>query len=259
MNKIRSAALLASLTALPLAMTVPAFAAQDGTYQVPLTQLNDSGASGTALVELNGTKLTVDIKASGLVPNSPHAQHFHGGTSGKNFECPTPADVKAADADGNGVLSTTEAASFYGPIMISLTTTGDTSMDSGLAVDRFPKADADGNLTYHRTITISSDLAKSLTDLHIVQHGIDGNGNGKYDGDAKSDLDPSLPAEATDPADCGALSPAQMQGAPSGGVATGGGSGGAAPSAPLFALGGLALLGAGGAVALRRRSAAAGR
>jgi len=37
-------------------------------------------------------------------------------------------------------------------------------------------------------------------------HGVDYNGNGKYDfSQGKSDLDPSLPAEATDPALCGVL------------------------------------------------------
>ena len=40
----------------------------------------------------------------------------------------------------------------------------------------------------------------------MVIHGIDYNHNGKYDFSAgKSDLDPSLPAEATDPAACGVL------------------------------------------------------
>jgi hypothetical protein len=41
----------------------------------------------------------------------------------------------------------------------------------------------------------------------IVIHGVDHNGNGTYDfeGAGASELDPSLPAEATDPAVCGVL------------------------------------------------------
>ena len=41
----------------------------------------------------------------------------------------------------------------------------------------------------------------------IVIHGVDYNGNGVYDmdGAGPSELDPSLPAEATDPALCGRL------------------------------------------------------
>ena len=41
----------------------------------------------------------------------------------------------------------------------------------------------------------------------VVIHGVNPNGNGTYDfdGAGASELDPSLPAEATDPALCGVL------------------------------------------------------
>jgi hypothetical protein len=41
----------------------------------------------------------------------------------------------------------------------------------------------------------------------VVIHGVDYNGNGTYDFDSAgaSELDPMLPAEATDPATCGVL------------------------------------------------------
>jgi hypothetical protein len=38
-----------------------------------------------------------------------------------------------------------------------------------------------------------------------VVHGVDYNGDGTYSGEEMSDLDPSLPTEATDPALCGVL------------------------------------------------------
>jgi hypothetical protein len=67
---------------------------------------------------------------------------------------------------------------------IRLTTKGDTTKASGPAVDRMPTADAQGNVTYDRTIP-AADLpdgtVENLTDLHVVQHGIDANNNGKYD------------------------------------------------------------------------------
>ncbi|MGN6090106.1 MAG: CHRD domain-containing protein [Actinomycetales bacterium] len=255
--KARKALLLAPAALLPLAFAAPASAA-DGTYTVTLNPLNNSGAHGTAVVTIDGTKVHVVIDASGLVPNSPHAQHLHGDTSGTTFKCPAPSDMKKLDKDGNGVVSTTEAGGFYGPVMIALTTQGDTSMNSALAVDRFPTADAKGNLHYDRTFTVTAEQAQALQHLHIVQHGIDTNGDGKYDGDAKSDLDPSLPAEATDPADCGMLSTAQMTAMPAGGVNTGG-----APSSPselpLYIAGGAALTSAAGLAWLRRRTAAAQR
>jgi hypothetical protein len=37
-------------------------------------------------------------------------------------------------------------------------------------------------------------------------HGVDHDGDGVYGGSVVSDLDPSLPTEATDPALCGVLS-----------------------------------------------------
>ena len=84
----------------------------------------------------------------------------------------------------------------------------------------------------------------------VVVHGVDHNDNGKYDGDTKSDLDPSLPTEATDPAICGVLAAA-----PAGGVQTGGG-GTSAPNGSLgLALGGGLILTALGTGAFAARKA----
>ena len=104
---------------------------------------------GHGMVTLDGTSATVTIEATGLVEGAPHAQHFHIGAKG---ECPTDAD----DKDGDGFVSVTEGAPFYGDIGASLTTKGDTSPDSGLAIDRFP---TDGSECYIRTIEVSEDVA----------------------------------------------------------------------------------------------------
>jgi hypothetical protein len=82
----------------------------------------------------------------------------------------------------------------FGPIQVSLTTRGVTSPKSALAVDRFP---------------VAANVAKNLGKKVIVQHGVDLNDNGRYDFKAagKSELDPSLPQEATLPATCGVISP----------------------------------------------------
>ena len=90
-----------------------------------------------------------------------------------------------------------------------MTTEEDTSPESGLAVDRFPVANEDGILTYGRTFGVPSNVAERLGEFAIVQHGVDLNGNGAYDEEAAgpSDLDPSLPQEATIPANCGRIMP----------------------------------------------------
>ncbi|MFE6703214.1 hypothetical protein [Streptomyces sp. NPDC057718] len=258
----RLAALLVLPAALTLGVSVPALAheghpaattkAADGdTYQIDLEQLNDSGASGAALVSLEGDKLTVKIDAQGLVPGQPHAQHIHGSTDGHDFRCPD----KSADKDGDGIVTTAEGLPQYGDINISLTTKGDTSKDSGLAVDRMPVADKNGKLTYSRTITVSQDVADHLKDLHVVQHGIDRNDDGKYDfGAGKSELDPKLPQEATAPANCGMVKGAAVGSMPVGGVETGGGTTDGVESPGLLAAGGTAVLAAGGLFAVRRRT-----
>jgi hypothetical protein len=68
-----------------------------------------------------------------------------------------------------------------------------------------------------------------LFSLHVVQHGIDANNNGKYDMEklgvstfAESLGVPNIPEEATDPASCGVVQGAGMSGKPRGGVETGG-------------------------------------
>ena len=193
--------------------------------------------SGTAMVRVNGNSITVTMAAMGLLPNQPHAAHIHFGADARH-ECPTLDD----DEDGNGRLNTTEGGPAYGPIVVSLTKTGDTSPDSGLAVDRFDTAKG-GKISYERgSIKVSGKVAKAIADGQsvVVVHGVDHNDDGKYSGKAKSDLNPDLPTEATDPALCGALTTA-----PNGGMATGaGGSAAAGPNTTLIALGGGALLAA---------------
>lgn len=198
---------------------VPAASAQGGGGQVlqaDLTQQNGSGASATATVTLSGGQMTVNIQGRGFAPGeAPHAQHIHG-VVGQNSTCPTSAQ----DADGDGIITTSEGQATYGPILVSLTTEGDMdAMASALAVDRMPVADSGGNLSYSRTFVVPQNVGDDIDALHIVQHGVDFNGNGTYDGDRKSDLDPTLPAEATDPTSCG-----ELVAMPAGGVQTGGGA-----------------------------------
>ncbi|MGY1826013.1 hypothetical protein [Blastococcus sp. SYSU DS0541] len=238
--------------AFPL-LAVSTASAHEGphSYQADLGALNQSGVQGTGMVTLDGTTATVMIEASGLLAGAPHAQHFHIGAQGT---CPTGA----ADENGDGFVSVTEGAPFYGAIGSSLTTTGDTGPDSGLAIDRFPTAEG-GSVSYERTFEVSEDVHQAFEDgtAVLVVHGVDQNGSGTYDGDVMSDLDPSLPMEATAPAACGTLAVAQMGAAPAGGAETGGGSTVGAEQQTAMGVGALALTGAAvaGGLAYRRRQA----
>ena len=168
-----------------------------------LNPLNNSGVTGHAHVKVKGKKLDVHYKAKNLVPNLPHAAHIHYGEQATH-ECPTVRDDKNRDFR----LNVVEGVPRYGPIAVSLTTKGDTSPASGLAVDRFSTSPK-GTINYDRTVKTSKDVARAIRKGEgvLVVHGVDYNNNGKYDfqGAGKSELDPKLPAEATDPAACGVL------------------------------------------------------
>ena len=168
-----------------------------------LRQLNKSGVSGRAHVTVKGNKLEVNLKAAGLLRKAPHAVHIHYGEQARH-ECPTLRD----DTNKDGRLATLEGVPAYGPVAVSLTTKGDTSPASALAIDRFKTAPK-GKIHYHRkNIKADKSVAQGIRDgdAIVVVHGVDHNHNGTYDFSAgKSDLDPNLPAEATNPAACGVL------------------------------------------------------
>jgi hypothetical protein len=225
----------------------PAFA--DGSVNANLQPVPGSevSGSGTAMVSVTGDTITVTMAAMGLLPDNPHAAHIHFAAEARH-ECPVIGD----DTNKDGHLNTTEGGPAYGAIVVSLTKTGDTSAASGLAVDRFDTAQG-GKISYERgSIQVAPEVAKAITDGQsvVVIHGVDHNHDGKYSGDTKSDLDPSLPTEATDPALCGAL-----RAAPTGGMATGDGGAAGGSNAALIAVGATALLGAAGTgvVAARHR------
>ena len=235
---------------LPLGVGSALAANGNATAQLRPVALNGADASGTAMVEVNGNTISVTMAATGLQADQPHAAHIHFGADARH-ECPIAGD----DAKKDGHLNTSDGAPAYGPVVVSLTKTGDTSPASTLAVDRFDTAPG-GKLSYERgSITVKSDIAEAVVagQAVVVVHGVDYNDNGKYDGAEKSDLDPKLPTEATDPAICGVLSAA-----PAGGMATGaGGSAQSGDNEGMLLLGGGMLMAAAGTGAFAARRARA--
>jgi hypothetical protein len=191
------------------AAAVPGSAATSGDrgrathVHADLNQLNNSGAFGKAHVKSHNRRLHVEVDAHRLAKGLPHAQHIHWGKQARN-ECPTAG---RDNANNDFRLETGEGVPAYGPIAVSLTKRGDTSPASGLAVKRFPTA-PDGHVHYDRHTKTTKKVARAIRrgKAVVVIHGVDYNGNGTYDFSAgRSDLDPSLPSEATDPAVCGVL------------------------------------------------------
>ncbi|HKJ54952.1 MAG TPA: hypothetical protein VJ978_03100, partial [Nitriliruptoraceae bacterium] len=163
---------------------------------------NSQATGSTRVKALPNGKVQVQVEASGLMPNVPHAMHLHGFSDMADNACPTGA---TADANGDGFVDTLEGVPFYGGIQASLTTSGDTTATSALALDRFAVADAEGNLSYERTFRNDSALANAGT-VQVVVHGIDINGNGVYDFEAgPSSLTDAFPLEGTIPVLCGGI------------------------------------------------------
>ncbi len=211
---LASGALVTGLATTGTAEAAPAGGSQAGVTSLlnqgvrtrtHLLQLNNSGVRGNVTAAVHHRRVTVDINARGLLKNMPHAMHIHF-SANSTHTCPTVRD----DNNGDHRLTTSEGAPDYGAVRTSLTTHGAHGPGSGLAVNRFPTA-PNGRIHYQRTIRVAPDVARAVRNgqAAIVIHGIDYNQNGKYDfgGAGKSDLNPKLPAEATDPVACGILHP----------------------------------------------------
>jgi serine/threonine protein kinase len=171
-------------------------------------------ASGTAAIRLNGDTAIVTLDINGLLNGAAHAMHIHAGGQGL---CP-PASA-ARLHNGHLSISTTDGIHWYGPPQTSLTTFGDTSVKSIVDFSRYPTT---GNIRYQRTIELPPGIADAIRagNAVIVVHGIDYNGNGIYDDVLdRSELNASLPGEATAPALCGTLVNAPTNIASAGGTA----------------------------------------
>lgn len=247
----KSLALGASLgvAALTMGVAAPATAAQaEHSYHATLDPINDSGASGMVTITMNGDQATVSLHATGLPQTFkdapyPHAQHIH--ISGQGV-CPDPS----ADKNGDGIVSTVEGVPAYGKVGTSLTTSGDTSANSAVAVKRFPGG---SSYDYTRTFTLNSDTAQSLQDGTgvVVVHGLNPANLSEEAANAKSKLDPSLPLAATAPALCGELT---MM--PAGGADTGSGSTTGVEDLGWYVAGGGMLVGGAWLLSRRKRSTA---
>lgn len=252
-RKLLALAATAPVLIWPIVAATPAVAATGNStvLQASLQPVPDSmvQGSGTATVTVTGTTLQVTIRAVGLDPTTAaglpaHAQHIHIGGS---HTCPTAA--AATDHNGHQAISVKDGAPSYGPIKVSLTSSGDTSASSALALKRFPTT-PNGTESYTRSITVSAAVAQQVAAGQgvVVIHGIDYLHNGSYKDLGKADINPSLPQEGTAPALCG-----KLNAMPVGGAATGGGSTSGVQDEALLVLGGGMLLAAAGALTYRRR------
>ena len=157
---------------------------------------------GSATVRLNGDVATITVITNGLDNDEAlvHAMHIHAGGKGV---CP-PASA-ARLHNGHLTISTTDGINYYGPPVLALTTSGETTPASILALPRYLTG---GDLHYSRRITVPASVAEYIRrdNAVVVVHGIDYDHTGIYSGVLeRSELNHSLPATATAPALCGSL------------------------------------------------------
>jgi hypothetical protein len=253
---MKKSALLAAPALALAAVTLPATAATAAdtwSFHAELAPVNNSTAAGHAAVEVTGQEATVTVEVAGapaLFQGAPypHAQHIHIGGQGV---CAPPS----ADADGDGAVSSMEGQPWTGGIGTALTTSGDTTPASAVAVDRFPAGEA---YTYQRTFPVDGATLTALQNGTAVVnvHGADPATLSAAAQAKVNPMAPALPLASDIPIACGVLAPAQMampEGPADTGVET------AATGSDARGLAGAAVLGmlalGGAAVALRRRTA----
>ncbi|KNC19998.1 hypothetical protein AC792_03155 [Arthrobacter sp. RIT-PI-e] len=231
----------------------PAMAAHDGTYSSTLGQLNGTTGTGSITLDVTGDQATVDLQVSGLAETFmdgpyPHVQHVHGGAAGT---CPTPD----ADANGDGIINTSEAAANYGDILTTLTTSGATTPAEGLNLELGGQG---GTYSIQRTITLDDATQEALAagTAVVVVHGLDPATAGVSEDvfNSPSDLDPELPLGATSPALWGTLVAAQMAAMPEGGADPGVATSSSNTAGMIALGGGLILAAAAGGTYMVRRS-----
>jgi hypothetical protein len=119
-------------------------------YAATLSALNASGVSGTVEMTLSGDEMDVTILLIGLVPNQQHMQHIHGAHE-THATCPT-----ATSANQDGIITLATGTPAYGPVALPFEPT--------------PTADASGNITWSRHLTLASYEIYDMTTLtqHVV-------------------------------------------------------------------------------------------
>jgi hypothetical protein len=152
------------LTGFPAVVALSAFAYGDATqaqegpqaFSADIQPLNAGGdagieeVTGTAAFTIEGDELMVEVQASGLAPDIAHPMHVH-----MSNACPDDG----ADANDDGLVDVTEGVPDYGEILIPL--------DSDLAEQEagdFPMANANGEINYSQTVSLSSMLSNLQTE-----------------------------------------------------------------------------------------------
>ena len=184
-------------------------------YEVPLSGMNEDANGGRVVsgmakfVVYNGS-LDITIEAEGLEPNTMHLQHLHGMEDLGIADCP---DGLEADENQDGFVDLIETRESAGITMIPL---HDNPSSLAIKTDTYPKSDANGKLSYEKTVDLAElgaaynkKFGKDTLDLNkhvIFLHGVS---PGTELPESVQSL-PEVPAHVTLPVACGSLDDAEV-------------------------------------------------
>lgn len=113
---------IAALGLAALGVLAPSARAAPIDYVFTLAPANGSGVTGSGTMTLDGTLLTMNVTATGLVAGQIHPMHIHG-LLGAAAPATQPAPP-SADTNHDGFVESPEGAVFSGPPIFDLPATG---------------------------------------------------------------------------------------------------------------------------------------
>lgn len=162
------------------------------TFYSLLTPANNSGTAGIARLTVDNATLHVDVVAMGATPGQVHLAEILGATDGTTVSSLATA---AVDANGNGRVEASEAATVSGGTLFDLTLSGTNTHGAVNAADA-PPAGPNGLLELSQTYQLDPTQPADAALLANLGHGalaLTGL-NQASTGAAGTSYDPALPA-----------------------------------------------------------------
>ena len=124
----------------------------DATYRATLLPLNSeatgSEASGDVTFTISGDRLTIQVTAKGVPPDTEHWQHIHGFVEGdQQSTCPAASE----DANTDGIIDLIETEPVADVTMVPL---NDDPVSMNIPTDTYPAAGPDGAYSYEKTVSL---------------------------------------------------------------------------------------------------------
>lgn len=104
--------------------------------------------NGQATFEVDGDKLTINIKMKGVPPNIEHWEHFHGFPDGKQANC---AIQHESDRKHDGYIDLGDTEKNSGTTMVPF---NDDPAKMNIPTNTYPKADAKGEYNYTKVVSL---------------------------------------------------------------------------------------------------------